>query len=127
MHRPPLGPLRRAPAHPAEPISAAAPAAFLAWPRLIDVDRASAHFRAVQTLNRAGCLVCVGHLDESEAARLSGIPVPDDAHAFDGPEGAKSGLELSFSGLVRKVPHENVCHGFSCFLPLRAVAIRLAS
>jgi hypothetical protein len=97
----------------AETVSAA-PAAFLPGPGLIDIDRASAHFRAIQTLNRAGRLVRVRHLDESETARLPGIPVPHDAHAFDGAEGPESGLELSFSGLVRKVSYENVCHGLSC-------------
>jgi hypothetical protein len=99
---------------PAEAVSAAPAAAFLAWPGFIDIDRASAHFRAIQTLNRAGRLVCVRHLDESETARLSGIPVPYDTHAFDGAEGPESGLQFSFSRLVRKVPHENVCHGLSC-------------
>ena len=102
-------------------------AAFLAWPRLVDIDRASAHFRAIQALNRAGRLVCVGHLDESETAWLPRIPVPYDAHAFNGAEGAESGLQLGFSGLVRKVSYENICHGLSLLLPWRAVMIRLAS
>src|SRR5437764_574600 len=74
---------------PAEAVSAAPAAAFLAWPSFIDIDRASAHFRAVQTLNRAGRLVCVRHLDESETARLAGIPVSNDAHAFDGAESSE--------------------------------------
>jgi len=107
-----LGASTAAPA--AKAVSAAA---FLAWTGLIDINRPSAHFRAIQTLNRAGRLVGVGHLDEGETARLAGVPVPYDAHAFDRAKRAESGLELSFSGLVRKVSYENIGHGFSCFLP----------
>jgi hypothetical protein len=106
---------------PAIVISAAASAATIASravvclrTRFIDIQRASAHLLAVQSLNRFFRFATIGHLDKTKTPRTSGIAVRDYRHAFYVSVRLKKLAKIVFRGVEGKVADKEF--HFSCFL-----------
>src|SRR5689334_7733135 len=62
--------------------SAAASAPLHFWTRFVDVQRASAQLRSVQSGNRLLAIFAAGHLHESEPAGTASITIGHDTHAL---------------------------------------------
>ena len=65
----------------------------------------------VQSGDRSPSLFRAGHLDESNAAGLTGIAILHDGDTLDRAKGSEERSQLVFGCLGVKVPNENVHHG----------------
>ena len=68
-------------------------------------------FGSIQLRDSPLCVLRIGHCDESEAARLTAVPVRDDIDSFDVAELGKRREQLLLSGLEAEIADENIGHG----------------
>src|ERR1700678_2173378 len=107
------------------PASAVAPAAsgvFGLRTRLVHVERASTHLRAVQCGDGFFSVFIAGHLDKAEAARASGVAVGHDADPVHLPERFKHLPEFVFRSVKAQVSHKNILHASSPALSCRSAS-----
>jgi hypothetical protein len=74
--------------------------------RLVHGQRAAPKLSLVQLINGLLRIVIVRHLDERKATRAPGCHVTHDTDRVDGSNSTEQLLQLSLSGLVRKVTHK---------------------
>jgi len=86
---------------------------------LIDVDRAPANLRTVQTRNRLFPVFIAGHLHESEAAGAAGVAVGHDAYPVDLSVRFKKLPQFLFVGVEAEIPHENILQASASALSCR--------
>jgi len=94
----------------------------------IDVQSAAAKFSAVQRSNCLFRFAGVGHFDESESSRATGIAFGNDAYLLDGAVGFKQRPQLCLSGAVRDVAHKKLLHTlprFARFTSILAYLIKV--
>jgi hypothetical protein len=89
--------------------------AVAVFPRasFIHFDGAATEVRVIQALNGGSGLVRIRHFHECESARLTGVTVANDAHAFHSAERRKSIFQIRLGRLVRNVSNENICQASS--------------
>src|SRR5437899_11738801 len=82
------------------------------WPatRFIDIQLAAVQLSTIQFGDRLVRISRAGHLHEGKPPRLARITVRDDPYAIDRTISCKQLAQLIFSGLVVKVPNEDVLH-----------------
>ena len=68
-------------------------------------------FGSIQLRNSLLRVLRIGHCDESEAARLTGVPVRDDIDLFDVAESGKTGEQVLLRGLEAEIADKNLDHG----------------
>jgi hypothetical protein len=68
--------------------------------RFVHVHGTAIQLCAVQTIDSRRCLAAVGHLDESESARLPGVTIGYDADALDSAVLFEGGTKFVLGGLV---------------------------
>src|SRR5439155_15381157 len=79
----------------------------------VDVQCTAAQFLAIEGCDCFLGFSGVGHLDESESARTSGITIGDYANLLDSAVGGKQCPQLCFSCTVRDVANEQFLHFIS--------------
>jgi hypothetical protein len=79
---------------------------------LVDIQRTSAEFFAVQGCDGFLGFAGIGHLYEGESARASGVTVRDQTDLIDFAVRFKQGSQFRFGGAVREVANKKLLHGF---------------
>src|ERR1700683_3691442 len=75
----------------------------------VDAQRSAIHLKAVQRLDR--CLgLRLGHLDETEAARLASLAVVDEFHRIHLAVTFKQSLHVLLGGIEGQIAHINRRH-----------------
>src|SRR5688572_6291025 len=77
--------------------------------RLVHLERTTVHLVAVQALDAAGG-IGLRHLDEAEAARLTGVTIGDQGDRLDRPVLRKKRPDSRFVGGERQVAYVNLSH-----------------
>src|SRR5271156_653502 len=103
-------------------VAAAASGVFGLRSRLVHVERASAHLRAVQRSDGLFSVFIAGHLHKAEAARAPGVAVGHDADPVHLPEGFKHLPEFVFRSVKAQVSHKNILHASSPALSCRSAS-----
>jgi hypothetical protein len=94
----------------------------------IDVQSAAAKFSTVQCGNCFFSFAGVGHFDESESSRATGIAFGNDAYLLDSAVRFKQRPQLCLSGAVRDVAHKKLLHTlprFARFTSILAYLIKV--
>ncbi len=94
----------------AEAASSSAPAAGTIGfgARFVDVERASADFRAVDGGDGFLAFFGISHFNESEAARPSGVAIGHDADSVHLTVGRKQLTQFFFSGVEVQIAYKNI-------------------
>ena len=116
---PAIAPSATASASTAVATPAATSAAFCLGPSLVDVDRASANLRSIQSSDGFFSILVAGHLHKSEAARTAGVAVGHDAHAVDLSVGLEQLPQFVFVGIEAEIPHKDILHASAPALSCR--------
>ena len=72
-------------------------------------------FGSVQLRNRLLRVLRIGHFDEREATRLTGVPIRNDIDLFDIAELGKGCEQVLLRGLEAEVADKNLAHGVLIF------------
>ncbi len=90
--------------------------------RLVHVEGASAHLRAVQCSDGFISIFVAGHFHKAEPARASGIAVRHDAHPVHLSEWFKHLSQFVFRCVKAQVPHENILQASASALSCRSAS-----
>jgi hypothetical protein len=88
-------------------------------PGLIDVDRASAHLRAIQGGNCLLAVFVAGHLHEAEPTRAPGVTVGHDTDSVYLSERFKKRPEFVFVCVEAQIPNKDILHASASALSCR--------
>jgi hypothetical protein len=94
-------------------VSTATAASLLTRTRLIDIQRPAIHFTTIHRLHGVRGFVRIGHFHEGEPSRLSCVSIAYHGHPFDRAVSPEQSFQLSFGGLVGKVPYKDIRHSKS--------------
>src|SRR4029077_17370022 len=94
-----------------------------AFLRLVDAQRAAVHLEAVQGLDR-GLRFVLGHVDETEAARLAGLPVVDELDGLHLAVALEQGLHVLLGGIEGQIAYVNRRHWEVSLIKERTAASR---
>jgi hypothetical protein len=87
--------------------------------RFVDIDRASADGRAIQSRDRFLAIFVTGHLHETETTGSPRVTVCHDAHAIHLSERLKQLAQFVFGCVEAQVPYENILHASASALSCR--------
>jgi hypothetical protein len=90
---------------------------LLARTSLVNVQGTAIDLPAIHYADGGGGLSGIGHFDEGESTRLSGVAIANDANAFHCPKRCEGGLKLTLGRLIRQIPYKNIGHFHSSVLP----------
>jgi hypothetical protein len=106
----------------ASPVASAASGMLGLGARLVYVERASAHLRAIQPSNGLFSILVTGHFYEAEPPRSPGIAVRHDAYPVDLPERFKHLPQFIFRCVKAQVPHEDILQASASALSCRSAS-----
>jgi hypothetical protein len=87
--------------------------AFGFGPGFVDVDRATADLRTIQSSNCLFAIFVAIHLDEAKAAGAACVAIGQNADALHLSVALKSLPQLVFVGVEAQIPHKNILHASS--------------
>jgi len=90
--------------------AASASSAFALGTSFVDVQRPAAYFAAVDGVNRTLPFGIVRRLDESESARLPGVPIGDDVNSVDCSMGFEQRAHILLAGTEAQISDKNILH-----------------
>jgi hypothetical protein len=76
---------------------------------LVDLERAAFEVGAIQSLHGTGC-IGIGHLDETETARPTGVAIGDQGHFVDGAMRREQRAHRFFGCTERQIANVEFCH-----------------
>jgi hypothetical protein len=85
--------------------------AFAAGARFVDLQIASAGFLTIESSDRLGRFVVIGHFDEGESTGPAGFPVHGHVHAGDLAERLKQRSQIALRRLKIHVSDKQALHG----------------